>query len=125
MTPNTNEEPRPLQGSLENLKKCADDANWIYRTLEFFVEPASLPQCKTILAAFLRNVRRSEPRTIHYISYEDLRDPTHFLHVMAFADRGALETHVSSLAHRLFLSDLGTMLRRPMIVTDLSLFDTR
>ena len=124
MTRTTAEEPQPSPESSQSPYTRPDDLDLIHRTMEFAVEPASLPECKTILAAFLRHIRKTEPGTVLYNSFQDLRDPTHFLNVMAFADRKALEAHVGSLAYRLFICDLGTMLRRPVIVTDLSLFDT-
>jgi quinol monooxygenase YgiN len=70
----------------------------IYGTARFSVKPEALDRCRSAIEEFVSHVRANEPGTRLYVSLQEQRDLTRFLHVMIFEDEAAEQVHTSSEA---------------------------
>ena len=89
-----------------------------YKTTRFSVLPESVDKCQAAIREFVAWVKSNEPGTRWYISLQDQRDSTQFLHVMIFEDKAAEERHRTSQATRRFVEVLYPELAEPAQFTD-------
>lgn len=68
------------------------------------VKPEAVRQCTAAIREFVAHVKANESGTRLYISLQDRRDKTRFLHVMVFKDAAAERRHRASAAARKFTS---------------------
>ena len=78
----------------------------IYMTARFQVRPESVETCRQAIRDFIDHIRANEQGTRLYMSLEDSKDPTRFLHVFWFENDDAQQTHRSSEAVQRFTSIL-------------------
>jgi quinol monooxygenase YgiN len=68
----------------------------IYKTERFKVRPESIDRCKQAIHEFIAQVRLHEPGTIYYESWQEVDDPTSFVHFFVFENAWAEEKHRTS-----------------------------
>lgn len=68
----------------------------IHNTARFGVKPESLDRAVGAIREFVDHVAASEPGTLFYVSLQESKDPTRFIHVMAFEDEAAEHVHANS-----------------------------
>jgi quinol monooxygenase YgiN len=90
----------------------------MYRTAEFQVDPNSIAKCRKVIQEFVAYVKSNEPGTLLYISLQNEKDATRFLHLMAFADPLALVEHGSSAANKEFITALYPELESGVVISD-------
>jgi quinol monooxygenase YgiN len=78
----------------------------IYMTARFQVRPESVEKVRQAVRDFIDHIRANEPGTGLYVSLEDSKDPTRFLHVFWFTGEDAQQTHRTSEAVDRFTSIL-------------------
>ena len=74
----------------------------IYQTAHYRVNAAAVDKVRDAIAAFVRYVGDNEPGTRMYASWQEVDDPTRFVHLFIFEDEAAHEAHGSSEAVRRF-----------------------
>ncbi len=89
-----------------------------YKAARFSVHPESLEKCREAIREFVSWVKSNEPETRWYISLQDEKEPSQFLHVMIFEDAAAEERHRASPATKRFVEALYPELAEPVSFTD-------
>ncbi len=74
----------------------------ICKMARFRVKHEAVRQCISAIREFIAHIKADEPGTKLYISLQDRRDKTRFLHVMVFRDAAAERRHRSSAAVKKF-----------------------
>jgi len=74
----------------------------ICKMARFRVRPEGVRLCTKAIREFVAHVKENEPGTRLYISLQDPRDRTRFLHVMVFKDKAAERRHRTSAAVKQF-----------------------
>ncbi len=74
----------------------------ICKMARFRVKPEAVRQCAAAIREFVAHIKANEPGTRLYISLQDRRDKTRFLHVMVFKDTAAERRHRASAAVKKF-----------------------
>jgi quinol monooxygenase YgiN len=78
----------------------------IYRTAAFQVRADEVEACLAAVRAFVAYVQEQEPATRLYEALQSREEPTAFLHLMAFEDEAAEQTHRTSAAVARFMEVL-------------------
>jgi quinol monooxygenase YgiN len=91
---------------------------YLFRTAEFQVDPNSIAKCRKLIQEFVAYVKSNELGTRLYISLQNEKDATRFLHLMAFADPLALVEHGSSAANKEFITALYPGLETGLVISD-------
>lgn len=70
--------------------------NMIESRANFRVRPDDVEEAVAAVGEFVAAIAENEPRTTIYHSYQDMDDPTRFLHVMRFEDEEARAVHIDT-----------------------------
>jgi quinol monooxygenase YgiN len=91
----------------------------IYQTAHYQVRPDAVPAVVAAIEEFVAYVTESEPGSIMYTAWQQLDDPTRFVHLFTFADEAAHQLHGNSQAVRRFESVYQPVLvGGPVVFTD-------
>lgn len=85
----------------------------IFQTAHYQVQPSAVDEVTAAIAEFVGYVKNSEPGTRMYSAWQEVDDPTRFVHLFIFDDAAAHERHGSSEAVRRFEA-----VYRPVLVSD-------
>ncbi len=78
----------------------------IRQLARYQVRPESLELCLAAIHEFVAYVRASEPGTLRYDVWQEVDDPTRFVHIFVFRDAEADQIHSESDAVKKFSSIL-------------------
>jgi quinol monooxygenase YgiN len=70
----------------------------IYQTAQYQVRREAVDRVKSAITEFVRYVTENEPGTRLYAAWQELDDPTKFVHLFIFEDETAHQTHGGSAA---------------------------
>jgi quinol monooxygenase YgiN len=91
----------------------------IYQTAHYRVKDEAVPRVKDAIEEFVRYVRENEPGSKLYAAWQEVDDPTRFVHLFIFEDEAAHEAHGESAAVRKFESVYSPeLVDGPVIFTD-------
>ncbi len=91
----------------------------IYQTAHYQVRADAVERVKTAIADFVAYVAANEPGSHLYAAWQEVDDPTKFVHLFIFADEAAHQTHGNSAAVRAFEAVYGPELTAgPVVFTD-------
>jgi quinol monooxygenase YgiN len=76
----------------------------IYQTGGYQVKPSGVDKVKQAIKEFVRYVQENEPGTQMYLAWQQMSDPTWFLHLFIFEDAAAQTRHGQSKAVKRFES---------------------
>jgi quinol monooxygenase YgiN len=76
----------------------------IYQTAHYQVSPESVDRVAAAIAEFVEYLTENEPTTRRYEAWQQIDDPTKFVHLFEFADEEAQRIHGESPAVRRFES---------------------
>ena len=76
----------------------------IYQTAQYQVNEGAVDKVKAAIDEFVRYVRQNEQGTWFYASWQQMDDPTKFVHLFTFEDEAAHTAHGQSDAVRQFES---------------------
>lgn len=85
----------------------------IFQTAHYQVKAAAVDKVKDAIEEFVKDVKDNEPGTRMYTAWQEVEDPTRFVHLFIFENKAAHERHASSDAVRRFESVYG-----PELVSD-------
>jgi quinol monooxygenase YgiN len=68
----------------------------IYQTATYRVEPSAIDEVKAAIVEFVEYVRTNESGTTLYAAWQEMDDPTEFVHLFIFRDKEAQEAHSES-----------------------------
>ena len=74
----------------------------IFQTAHYQVTPAAVDKVKAAITEFVEYVIQNEPGTRMYAAWQQVGDPTRFVHLFEFADEAAHQAHGQSAAVRQF-----------------------
>ncbi len=60
------------------------------------VKPDAVETVKVIIGKFISEIKKNEPGTLFYRSFQEEEDPTSFVHIMAFSNEEAENLHKES-----------------------------
>ncbi|MBI2965409.1 MAG: antibiotic biosynthesis monooxygenase [Chloroflexi bacterium] len=86
-------------------------------TAQYQVRLDSLAVCKAAISEFVEAVR-NEPGTLEYVAWQEVADPTRFLHHFVFKDRTARDRHATSEAVKRFTGILYANIVAPVQFTE-------
>ena len=72
----------------------------------FSVAPESIDETKVIISAYVKEIRKNEPKTMFYKSFQRADDGTRFVHVMTFEDAEGENFHKGTEHNRIFIEAL-------------------
>src|SRR5262245_408517 len=91
----------------------------IYQTAHYQVQPDAIAKVKAAIEEFVAYVSENEPGTRMYASWQQVEDPTRFVHLFIFEDDAAHAAHGASEAVRRFESVYRPeLVGGPVIFTD-------
>jgi quinol monooxygenase YgiN len=91
----------------------------IYQTAHYRVKPSSVEKVKHAIETFIAYVKKNEPGTRFYASWQEVDDPTKFVHLFIFENDAAHERHGESEAVRRFEAVYGPeLVGGPVVFTD-------
>ena len=97
----------------------------IYQTAHYQVRPEAVDRVKAAIVEFVGYVRENEPGSRLYSAWQELDDPTRFVHLFIFEDETAHEAHGRSAAVRAFEAVYQPELTAgPVVFTDYGLVAT-
>ena len=76
----------------------------ICQTAHYRINAAAVDKVKAAIAEFVTYVGENEPEALMYTSWQEVDDPTKFVHLFIFVDEAAHEVHGRSEAVRRFES---------------------
>ena len=79
-----------------------NDTQEIRQLARYQVRPESLEKCRAAIHEFVAYVRLNEPGTLRYEVWQELADPTRFVHIFTFRDAEADRLHSESAAVKKF-----------------------
>ena len=79
-----------------------NDTQEIRQLARYQVRPESLEKCLAAIHEFVAYVRLNEPGTLRYEVWQELADPTRFVHIFTFRDAEADRLHSESAAVKKF-----------------------
>ncbi len=74
--------------------------------ISFEVHPQSIEEVKELIQTFIAEIKKNEPETYTYRSFQDSESPTSFVHVMTFANEEAQLQHRNSAHCKAFVTAL-------------------
>ncbi len=74
----------------------------VYQMASYSVKREALPKVRQAVVEFVAYVRETEAGTLSYSSWQDVADPSRFVHFIVFADEGAHQVHGTSRAVKRF-----------------------
>jgi quinol monooxygenase YgiN len=74
----------------------------IFQTAHYQVTLAAVDKVKAAITEFVEYVIQNEPGTRMYAAWQQVGDPTRFVHLFEFADEAAHQAHGQSAAVRQF-----------------------
>jgi len=74
----------------------------VYQTAHYQVAPDGVAEVRAAIDEFVRYVKEHEPGTHMYVAWQQVEDPTRFVHLFTFADEPAHAVHGESEAVRRF-----------------------
>jgi quinol monooxygenase YgiN len=74
----------------------------IYQLAHYQVRPEAVDRVKRAIEEFVRYVTENEPGSRLYSAWQEVDNPTKFVHLFIFADQAAHEAHGSSAAVKAF-----------------------
>ena len=91
----------------------------IYQTATYRVKAEAVDSVKDAIETFVAYVTEHEPGTKLYAAWQEVDDPTRFIHLFIFEDEAAQEIHSSSEAVRTFESVYSPeLVGGPVVFTD-------
>jgi quinol monooxygenase YgiN len=91
----------------------------IYQTAHYRVNAGAAEKVKAAIDEFVNYVRDNEPGTRMYAAWQQVEDPTRFVHLFIFEDEAAHQAHGASKAVRAFESVYQPeLLDGPVVFTD-------
>ena len=91
----------------------------IYQTAHYRVKPSGLDKVKQAIETFITYVEKNEPGTRFYASWQEVDDPTKFVHLFIFENEAAHERHGESEAVKRFEAAYGPeLVGGPVVFTD-------
>jgi quinol monooxygenase YgiN len=91
----------------------------IYQTATYRVEPSALEDVRAAIVEFVAYVRANEPGTRLYAAWQQVDDPTRFIHLFIFEDEAAQAAHSGSDAVARFESAYSPhLVGGPVVFTD-------
>ncbi len=91
----------------------------IYQTAHYQVRPDAMQSVVAAIEEFVAYVTQSEPGSVMYKAWQQLDDPSRFVHLFIFADEAAHQVHGNSEAVRRFESVYEPVLvGGPVVFTD-------
>lgn len=76
----------------------------IYQTAHYQVRPEAVDRVRAAIAEFVAYVADSEPNSRLYAAWQEVDDPTKFVHLFIFENEAAHEAHGRSPAVKTFES---------------------
>jgi quinol monooxygenase YgiN len=74
----------------------------IYQTAHYQVRPQAVDRVKAAIARFVAYVTDNEPGSVLYAAWQEMADPTKFVHLFIFRDEAAHQAHGRSAAVKAF-----------------------
>jgi quinol monooxygenase YgiN len=74
----------------------------IHQTAHYQVNPEAAAKVAAAASAFVSYVAENEPGTLMYAAWQEVDDPSRFVHLFIFADEAAHQAHGASEAVRQF-----------------------
>jgi quinol monooxygenase YgiN len=97
----------------------------IYQTAHYRVNAAAVDKVKAAVETFVDYVRGNEPGTRMYAAWQQIEDPTRFVHLFIFEDDAAHRAHGATQAVRQFEAVYQPeLLDGPVVFTDYGLVAT-
>ncbi|RKR29893.1 putative quinol monooxygenase [Arthrobacter oryzae] len=91
----------------------------ICQTAQYQVQPDAVDRVKEAIEKFVDYVKANEPGTRLYSAWQDVEDPTKFVHVFIFEDEVAHDAHGRSAEVAAFEAVYQPVLTaRPVVFTD-------
>ncbi len=91
----------------------------LYQTGGYRVKATAVEKVKRAIEEFLRYVKDNEPGTEMYLAWQEMGDPTRFVHLFRFKDEAAQKKHGQSAAVRKFESVYSPeLVGGPVVFTD-------
>jgi quinol monooxygenase YgiN len=91
----------------------------IYQTARYQVEASAVEEVKAAIVEFVAHVRSNEPGTRLYAAWQEVDDPTRFVHLFIFQDEAAQNAHSESAAVGRFESAYSPhLVGGPVVFTD-------
>ena len=97
----------------------------IRQLARYQVRPESLERCLAAIHEFVAYVRRSETGTLRYDVWQEVNDPTRFVHIFTFRDAEADRIHSESEAVKVFSGTLYPECLAPVEFVDYHLVDSK
>ena len=99
--------------------------NEIRQLARYQVRAESLELCLAAIHEFVAYVRDSEPGTLRYDVWQEVADPTRFVHIFTFRDPEADQIHSESAAVKKFSGILYPECLAPVEFVDYRLIDSK
>lgn len=97
----------------------------IYQTAHYQVRPEAVDRVKAAIVEFVGYVEGNEPGSRLYSAWQEIEDPTKFVHLFIFEAETAHQTHGGSAAVRAFEEVYQPELTAgPVVFTDYALVAT-
>lgn len=74
----------------------------IYQTAHYQIRPEAVDRVRVAIEGFVRYVSENEPGSRLYAAWQEVDDPTKFVHLFIFEDEAAHEAHGRSAAVKAF-----------------------
>jgi quinol monooxygenase YgiN len=88
------------------MQEPEDRSRQVRQLARYQVRAESLERCLAAIREFVTYVRLNEPGTLRYDVWQELDDPTRFVHIFVFRDMAADKVHSESAAVKKFSSTL-------------------
>lgn len=94
----------------------------IYQTAHYQVRASGVDKVKQAIESFVSYVKQNEPGTRFHAAWQQLDDPTRFVHLFIFENEAAHERHGESDAVKRFEAVYGPeLVGGPVVFTDYQL----
>ena len=106
------------------MAQSSSGSNEIRQLARYQVRVESLERCLAAIHEFVAYVRRSEPGTLRYDVWQEVAEPTRFVHIFTFRDPQADQAHSESAAVKKFSGILYPECLAPVEFVDYRLIDS-
>lgn len=96
----------------------------IHAVAKFRIKQGNLDDAKRMIYEFLRAVRKNEPNTLRYESFQIGSDKRLFVHFMSFSDRNAKSKHENSSYVKHFAKKICPICEQDPKITELDVVDS-